>query len=114
MSPRRELNFEPDEPRAPTPREERLWDLPLLEFIEAGSGGRISSPTHLEEPASLIEAWERGEIPDMRAVVDAPVQHGKTTLLEWAAVLRRLPLVDGVEVGFDLAAVLGEDRADAA
>jgi phage terminase large subunit-like protein len=99
-----ELNFDDvtEKPQAPEPREE-LWRLPLLEFIEAASGGRIAAPTHLAEAAALFERAERREC-DLRAVVDAPVQHGKTTLVEWgiAWLLLRHPDWPGMYITYDV------------
>lgn len=89
MPPRRkprrteELNFDDvtEKPQAPEPDPE-LWRLPLLDFIEQQSGGRVSRPEHLAEYVALFEAADRGDT-ELRAVVDAPVQHGKTTVAEW-------------------------------
>lgn len=59
-----------------------LAELPFLDFVEAASGGRFKRPDHFAEIAEVVEAAERLE--DVRAVCAAPVQHGKTTLLEFA------------------------------
>lgn len=59
-----------------------IWNLPLLDFIEAASGGRYKRPIHFAPIAEVIEAAERLE--GVRAVAAAPVQHGKTTLIEFA------------------------------
>jgi phage terminase large subunit-like protein len=98
MAPRRkpsrttELNFDDvtENPKAPT-LDEELWRLPLLEWIEA-VGETYNAPTHLAPIAELIERAERRE-GDLRFVCDAPVQHGKTSILEWgiAWILLRHP-----------------------
>lgn len=54
----------------------------LLEFCEATGEGRIHAPTHLAPAAEVIEDAEQRT--GARFVIDAPVQHGKTTLIERA------------------------------
>ena len=87
-----ELNFDDvtDTPKAPQ-LDEELWRLPLLEWIEA-VGENYNAPTHLAPIAEMIERAERRE-GDLRGVCDAPVQHGKTSILEWgiAWILLRHP-----------------------
>lgn len=99
-----ELNFDDvtEHPQTPEPREE-LWRLPLLDFIDAASDGRVSRPTHLAAAAELFERADRREC-ELRAVVDAPVQHGKTTLVEWgiAWMLLRHPDWPGMYITYDV------------
>ena len=87
-----ELNFDDvtENPKAPA-LDEELWRLPLLEWIEA-VGETYNAPTHLKPIADMIERAERRE-GDLRGVCDAPVQHGKTSILEWgiAWILLRHP-----------------------
>ena len=52
-------------------------ELGLLDFVERGSGGRMHAPTHLAPMVDVLERARRLE--DVRAVVAAPVQHGKTS-----------------------------------
>jgi hypothetical protein len=57
-------------------------DLGLLDFVERASEGRMRAPTHL---AGLVDVLERARgLQDVRAVVAAPVQHGKTSAGESA------------------------------
>lgn len=64
------------------PAAEPLWELPLIDFIERASGGRYKRPYHFAAIADAIELAE--QLTNARDVVDAPVQHGKTTLIEFA------------------------------
>ena len=59
-----------------------IWNLGLEEFIERASKGRYKRPRHFAAIIEQLEACERLE--GVRAVADAPVQHGKTTLVEFA------------------------------
>jgi phage terminase large subunit-like protein len=87
-----ELNFDDvvESPTAPT-LDEELWKLPLMEWIDA-VGETFNAPTHLAPIIDMIERAERRE-GDLRGVCDAPVQHGKTSCLEWgiAWILLRHP-----------------------
>lgn len=71
-----------------TPRDDEcesgpnLFGLSLLEFIEAASGGRHKSPHHLKAIADVITLAE--QLTSARDVAVSPVQHGKTTLIEYA------------------------------
>jgi hypothetical protein len=62
-------------------------DLGLLDFVERASEGRMRAPTHL---AGLVDVLERARgLQDVRAVVAAPVQHGKTSARESAMATPR-------------------------
>ncbi len=48
----------------------------LMDFMEHASEGTMQRPVHL---ARVVDVFERAErLLDVRAVVAAPVQHGKT------------------------------------
>lgn len=59
-----------------------VWELPLIDFIEAASRGRYRRPYHFREICEAIELAE--QLTSARDVFAAPVQHGKTTLIEFA------------------------------
>ncbi len=64
------------------PPSEPIWELGLLDFIERASGGHYKAPIHFRK---IVEAIERAEkLLSSRDVFAAPVQHGKTTLIEFA------------------------------
>jgi hypothetical protein len=63
-------------------------DLGLLDFVERASEGRMRAPVHL---AGLVGVLERARgLQDVRAVVAAPVQHGKTSALLYDCALTLL------------------------
>lgn len=59
-----------------------LAALPFSKFVEAASNGRFKEPLHFAEICEAVEECER--LCNSRIVVAAPVQHGKTTILEFA------------------------------
>jgi hypothetical protein len=54
----------------------------LMQYVELASEGTWRAPTHLAPVVDVLERAERLE--DVRAVVAAPVQHGKTGRVESA------------------------------
>jgi hypothetical protein len=68
-----------------------LAALPLLDFIERASNGRYRKPEHFAPIAEVLTDAEK--LTGARDVIAAPVQHGKTTIIEFviAWILLRHP-----------------------